>query len=264
MLQINNIEVTYHDVILAIRGISLKVPEGSVVALLGSNGAGKTTTLRAIIGVLDSMDGDIEKGSIEFLGERIDKKNCEEVVRMGISMVPEGREIFDELTVDENIKIGGYVRRDRRGLKKNYQTVLNYFPILSERRDQIAGYLSGGEQQMLAIGRAFMSQPRLLLLDEPSLGLAPLIVKEIFSILGKINREEKTSILLVEQNANMALTLAEYGYIMESGKIVFDNKAEMLRENEDVKEFYLGLTEDSKSRNYAEVKHYKRRKRWIG
>jgi len=264
MLQLNNIEVTYHEVILAIRGISLKIPEGSIVSLLGSNGAGKTTTLRAIIGVLDSMDGDIKKGSIEFQGDRIDKKNCEEIVRMGISMVPEGREIFDELTVDENIKIGGYVRKDRRVLKNDYQMVLNYFPILRERRSQIAGYLSGGEQQMLVIGRALMSRPRLLLLDEPSLGLAPLIVKEIFSILEKINKEEKTSILLVEQNAIAALKVAEYGYIMENGKIVLDNKAETLIENEDVKEFYLGLTEDSRRISYAEVKHYKRRKRWIG
>ncbi|HWP49635.1 MAG TPA: ABC transporter ATP-binding protein [Candidatus Limnocylindrales bacterium] len=263
MLKLNNVEVVYNDVILVLKGLSLEVPRGSIVALLGGNGAGKTTTLRAISGLLKAEDGELTDGSIEFMGERIDRKDPEEIVRMGIFQVMEGRRVFEELTVDENIRIGAYTRRDRQNIKQDYERVFDYFPRLRERRSQLAGYLSGGEQQMLVIGRALMARPRLLMLDEPSLGLAPLLVQEIFQIIQRINREEKTTILLVEQNANIALSIADYGYIMENGKIVLDGPVNKLRENADVREFYLGLTEIGKRKSFRDVKHYKRRKRWL-
>ena len=263
MLIIKNLEVVYNDVILAVRGISLEVPEGGLVALLGANGAGKTSTLRTISGIQKSQEGEIEDGFIEFLGRRINDMAPEKIVRMGISQVPEGRGIFPELDVAENIEVGGFIRKDRDGLKRDHENVLSYFPILKDRTNQIAGYLSGGEQQMLAIGRALMSNPKLLMLDEPSLGLAPLITREIFEIILSINRKERTAILLVEQNAYIALMLTEYCYIMENGKIVMDGKSERLRNNQDVKEFYLGITEESKKKKFSEVKHYKRRKRWV-
>ena len=264
MLTLNNVEVVYNDVIAAVRGISFEVPDTAIVALLGSNGAGKSTTLKAISGILKSQDGEIEDGSIEFNGVRLNEKSPEEVVRMGICQVPEGRRVFDDLTVDENIRVGAFTRKDKNKVTRDYDFVMDLFPLLKERKNQLAGYLSGGEQQMLAIGRGMMSKPKLMMLDEPSLGLAPLVVKEIFNVIMRINQEEGTGILLVEQNANVALLHATYGYIMENGKIVMDDKSEKLIENEDVKTFYLGLTGDAQKKSYKDVKHYKRRKRWLG
>jgi branched-chain amino acid transport system ATP-binding protein len=263
MLKLNNIEVVYNDVILVLKGLSLEVPRGSIVALLGGNGAGKTTTLKAISGLLKAEEGEITDGSIEFMGRRIDQKGPEEIVRMGIFQVMEGRRVFEELTVDENIRMGAYTRKDRQNIKQDYELVFGYFPRLKERRSQLAGYLSGGEQQMLVIGRALMARPQLLMLDEPSLGLAPLLVQEIFQIIRRINQEEKTTVLLVEQNANIALSIADYGYVMENGKIVLDGPVSKLKENADVKEFYLGLTEVGKRKSFRDIKHYKRRKRWL-
>jgi branched-chain amino acid transport system ATP-binding protein len=262
-LVINNLEVVFNDVILVIKGISLEVSEGAVVALLGANGAGKTTTLKAVSGLLDYENGDITDGSIEFMGKPISSTAPEEIVRMGISHVPEGRRIFTDLSVSENILAGAHTRRDMTAIRSDHQKVVDYFPILGKRGSQRALFLSGGEQQMLSIARALMSKPKIMMLDEPSLGLAPLVVKEIFAILKEINRDENTALLLVEQNAKLALELAHYGYIMENGKIVLDNKSDKLKENEDVKEFYLGITEESKRKRYSEVKHYKRRKRWL-
>jgi len=263
MLTLNNVEVVYNDVIAAVRGISFEVPDTAIVALLGSNGAGKSTTLKAISGILKSQDGEIEDGSIEFNGVRLNEKSPEGVVRMGICQVPEGRRVFDDLTVDENIRVGAFTRKDKNKVTRDYDFVMDLFPLLKERKNQLAGYLSGGEQQMLAIGRGMMSKPKLMMLDEPSLGLAPLVVKEIFNVIMRINQEEGTGILLVEQNANVALLHATYGYIMENGKIVMDDKSEKLIENEDVKTFYLGLTGDAQKKSYKDVKHYKRRKRWL-
>jgi branched-chain amino acid transport system ATP-binding protein len=263
MLRVNNIEVVYNDIILALRGISLQVPEKNIIALLGGNGAGKSTAIKAIAGILPLEDGEIEGGVIEFLGERIDRKSPEEIVKKGISVIPEGRGIFHELTVGENIKVGAYARRDTKGVPESLQKVYEYFPILKERHSQLAGYLSGGEQQMLSIGRSLMSKPKLMMLDEPSLGLAPIVVREIFNILKTINQGENTAILLVEQNAKVALDIATYGYILENGRIVMDAESGVLKEDRDVKEFYLGLTDDKKKKNFANIKHYKRRKRWL-
>lgn len=263
MLSINNIEVIYNDVILVLKGLSLEVREGSVVALLGGNGAGKTTTLKSISGLLKSEEGEVTDGSINFMGERIDGCDPENIVRKGIFQVMEGRRVFEELTVDENLRAGSYTRKDSAGVKSDLELVFDYFPALVKRRKIKAGYLSGGEQQMLAIGRALMARPKLLLLDEPSLGLAPLLVMEIFEIIKRINEEEKTTILLVEQNARMALSIADHGYIMENGRIVLDDTSEKLKNNEDVKEFYLGLTDVGSRKSYREVKHYRRRKRWL-
>jgi branched-chain amino acid transport system ATP-binding protein len=263
MLSVNNIEVIYSDVILVLKGLSLEVPAGKIVALLGGNGAGKTTTLKAISGLLKSEEGEVADGSVSFMGERIDGRDPEDIVRRGVFQVMEGRRVFESLTVDENLRAGSYIRLDSAGVKSDLDLVFSYFPSLVRRRKIRAGYLSGGEQQMLAIGRALMARPKLLLLDEPSLGLAPLLVMEIFDIIRRINREEKTTILLVEQNARMALSIADHGYIMENGRIVLDDTAEKLRDNEDVKEFYLGLTEVGGRKNYRDVKHYRRRKRWL-
>src|SRR5438270_74684 len=232
MLRLANVEVVYDDVILVLKGLSLEVPQGQIVALLGSNGAGKSTTLKAISGLLRAEEGEVTDGAIELEGERIDELEPEQIVRRGIFQVMEGRRVFEDLTVDENLTMGGYTRRDMAGLKRDRDLCFDYFPRLRERRGQIAGYLSGGEQQMLAISRALMARP--------SLGLAPLLVQEIFRIIGKINQEEKTTMLLVEQNANVALSIAHFGYIMESGRIVLDGDPEKLKSNEDVREFYLG------------------------
>ncbi len=264
-MSVNNIEVIYNHVILVLKGISLEVKEGSITALLGSNGAGKSTTLKAISGLLDAEDGEVTRGSIEFMGTRIDKKYPEDIVRMGIFQVIEGRRVFEDLTVYENLRAGSYtVHRDRAWVKKGMELVYHYFPpLLARRNDRRAGYLSGGEQQMLAIGRALMAKAKLLLLDEPSLGLSPILVGNIFDILGLINKNEKTSVLLVEQNAQQALLLSTYGYIMENGKIVLDGPAEELKENNDVKEFYLGLSQVGSRKSFRDVKHYKRRKRWL-
>jgi branched-chain amino acid transport system ATP-binding protein len=263
MLEVNNIEIVYSDVIRVLKGISFEVPTHAVVALLGSNGAGKSTVLKAVSNTLDLEDGAIEEGSITFEGIRIDRFGPERIVRLGVVHVPEGRGIFDDLTALENLKIGAYTRRDTAGIRADLEAALEYFPPLRHRLLSLAGYLSGGEQQMLAIGRAMMARCKLLMLDEPSLGLAPLFTEDIFRIIGRINREQKASILLVEQNARLALSVASYGYIMESGKIVLDGPSEKLAENEDVKEFYLGITEAGTKKSYRQVKHYKRRKRWL-
>ncbi len=263
MLKINNIEVIYNEVILVLKGMSLEVPEGKIVTLLGANGAGKTTTLKAVSGLLKAEEGEVTDGTIEFLGQKINDLDPEEIVNRGIFQVMEGRRIFKDLTVTENLIVGGYTRKDRNNLKRDMEMVFSYFPRLKERHKQVAGYMSGGEQQMLAIGRALMAKPKLMMLDEPSLGLAPLLVKEIFEIIQRINKEEKTTILLVEQNANLALQIADYGYIMEGGKVVMDDDTEKLRNNPDVKEFYLGLSEMGGKKSYRDVKHYKRRKRWL-
>ncbi len=263
MLAIKNVEVIYDDVILVLKGLSLEVPRGSIVALLGSNGAGKSTTLKAISGLLRAEDGEVTDGAIELEGERIDRLPPEAIVRRGVFQVMEGRRVFEDLTVDENITMGGYTRRDRDGLARDRALCFDYFPRLKERRKKLAGYLSGGEQQMLAISRALMARPKLILLDEPSLGLAPLLVHEIFRILKHINEQEKTTFLLVEQNANLALSIAQYGYIMESGRVVLDGEPQELAANDDVKEFYLSGGAGSERRSYRNLKSYKRRKRWL-
>jgi branched-chain amino acid transport system ATP-binding protein len=261
MLALKNVEVIYDDVILVLKGLSLEVPAGKIVALLGSNGAGKSTTLKAISGLLHTEEGEVTDGTIEFHGERINGLAPELIVRKGIFQVMEGRRVFEDLSVEENIVVGGYTRSDRAGLRRDMEMCYAYFPRLKERRKKLAGYLSGGEQQMLAISRALMARPLLILLDEPSLGLAPLLVQEIFGIVKRINEQEKTTFLLVEQNANLALGIAHYGYIMENGRIVLDGDPEKLRSNEDVKEFYLGGGGGAKS--YKNLKFYRRRKRWI-
>jgi branched-chain amino acid transport system ATP-binding protein len=263
MLKLNNIEVIYDQVILVLKGVSLDVPAGRIVALLGANGAGKSTTLKAISGLLRPERGEVTEGSIEFMDEPLDRKSASEIVRLGIVQVMEGRRVFEHLTTEENLLTGGHTRTDGAALARDIDLVYAYFPRLAERRTLKSGYLSGGEQQMLAIGRALMARPKLMLLDEPSLGLAPLLVHEIFDIIGRLNREERVTILLVEQNAVAALRIAEYGYVMENGRIVLDGDAEKLRSNEDVREFYLGLTEVGRRKSYRDVKHYRRRKRWL-
>jgi branched-chain amino acid transport system ATP-binding protein len=263
MLTLKNVEVVYDDVILVLKGLSLHVPQGKIVALLGSNGAGKSTTLKAISGLLEAEDGEVTDGAIELGGERIDKLSPEDVVRRGIFQVMEGRRVFEDLTVDENLVMGGYTRRDRAGLRRDHDLCFEYFPRLKERRRKLAGYLSGGEQQMVAIGRALMARPRLILLDEPSLGLAPLLVSEIFRIIARINAEEKTTFLVVEQNARVALAVAHHGYVMEGGRIVLEGEPEKLIQNEDVKEFYLGGGAGGERRSFKNLKSYRRRKRWI-
>jgi len=263
ILSVNNIEVIYDHVILVLRGVSLRVPEGGIVALLGANGAGKSTTLKAISGLLRTERGDVTKGSVELLGEPIHRKDPGEVVRRGIVQVMEGRHVFEHLTVEENLLTGAYTRRENAAARKDLDLVYTYFPRLVERRGFKAGYISGGEQQMLAIGRALMARPKLMLLDEPSMGLAPMLVQEIFEIVSRLNREEGVSLLLAEQNATIALRFAQYGYVMESGRIVLDGDAKTISENEDIKEFYLGLTGVGQRKSYRDVKHYRRRKRWL-
>ncbi len=259
MLAVTNLEVVYDDVILVLRGVSLQVPEGKIVALLGANGAGKTTLLRAVSGLLDVHEGEVTKGQITMDGEPIHRKKPSSIVGLGIKQVMEGRQVFAEFTVEENLRVGGH--KNPRAIKANMERVFETFPVLKERRRSTAGYLSGGEQQMLAMGRALMSDPRYLLLDEPSLGLAPLLVRQIRDLIVEINNSG-TTVLLVEQNAKMALSIADHGYIMETGKVVMDKPASALREDEDVQEFYLGLKGEG-ARSFREVKHYKRRKRWL-
>jgi len=263
LLTVNNVEVIYDHVILVLKGVSLIIPEGGIVALLGANGAGKSTTLKAISNLLHVERGEVTKGSIEFLGARIDRAEAAALVRRGIVQVMEGRRIFEHLTVEENLRTGAYTRRNSHAIGGDLERVYHYFPRLRERRSVKGGYVSGGEQQMLAIGRALMARPKLMLLDEPSMGLAPMLVQEIFDIVVRMNREEQVAILLAEQNAAMALRVVQYGYVMENGRIVLDGEAKMLRENEDVKEFYLGLTGVGQRRSYRDVKHYRRRKRWL-
>jgi branched-chain amino acid transport system ATP-binding protein len=260
VLAVKNLEVVYEDVILVLKGVSLEVPDGAIVAVLGANGAGKTTVLRAITGLLDVHRGDITKGAITLDGQDIHHLDAPATVAAGIGQVMEGRRIFTEFTVDENLRIGAHTA-DRGSVAANLDRVYTTFPPLAARRTQVAGYLSGGEQQMLAIGRALMAEPKVLLLDEPSLGLAPLIVQQIRDLIVDIN-QQGTSVLLVEQNANMALSIASHGYVMETGKVVMDKPAAVLREDEDVREFYLGLREEGAG-SFRDVKHYKRRKRWL-
>ena len=260
---VNNIEVIYHNVILVLKGMSLQVNKRQIVTVLGNNGAGKTTTLKAISGLLKSEDGEVTDGSINFMGERIDRKYPEDIVRMGIFQVMEGRRVFEDLTVEENLIAGAHTEKSSRKMKEGMKMVYDYFPRLVDRKNVLAGYVSGGEQQMLVIGRGLMASPKLMLLDEPSMGLAPLLVSEIFQIIRRINSEEGVAILLVEQNARLALSIAGHGYVMENGHIVLDDTVEKLKENADVKEFYLGLTEVGKKKSYRDVKHYKRRKRWL-
>ena len=264
LLQLNNVEVKYMDVILVLRGVSLQVEEGSVVALLGSNGAGKTTTLKAISGLLKIEEGRVTDGSIEFEGKRIENRDPEEIARKGIIQVLEGRRVLEHLTVEENLWAGAYIAGNGARLRRDLDMVYDYFPVLRELHGQTSGYLSGGEQQMLVVGRCLMAHPKLMLLDEPSLGLAPLLVQEIFRILRRINEEERVSILLVEQNAQAALSLADYGYVIENGRIVLDDTVAKLKENADVKEFYMGLSAVGETKSYRDVKHYRRRKRWLG
>ena len=261
MLRLTNIEVIYDDVILVLKGLSLEVPEGRIVALLGPNGAGKSTTLKAISGLLRAEDGEVTDGKIELFGERIERLAPEVIVRRGIFQVMEGRRVFEDLTVDENITMGGYTRGDRVARERDRELCFEYFPQLKGLRKSLAGYLSGGEQQMLAISRALMARPKLILLDEPSLDLAPLVVRQIFGIIERINAAEKTTFLLVEQNASLALSVAHTAYIMEGGRVVLDGPADKLRSNEDVKEFYLGG--GTAGRSYKAVKSYRRRKRWL-
>ncbi|MCJ7780771.1 MAG: ABC transporter ATP-binding protein [Acidimicrobiia bacterium] len=262
MLEVANLEVVYNDVVLVLRGLSLDVPDGQIVALLGANGAGKTTALRAITGILDIHSGDITKGSVTLDGERIDAKDPSAIVRMGIAQVLEGRRIFAEMTVDDNLRAGAFTNSDRSSVAAAHERVMDLFPVLQGRRKDTAGYLSGGEQQMLAIGRALMADPKLLILDEPTLGLAPMLVQQIRDIIVDINRQGM-SVLLIEQNANMALSIANYGYIMETGKVVMDGDPQKLLGDEDVKEFYLGLHGEGERKSFRDVKHYKRRKRWL-
>ena len=262
MLKLNNIEVAYLNVIRVLHGVSLSVEDSSIVALLGANGAGKSTTLKAISGLLHIEEGAVTDGSIEWNGERIDRKSAEEIAKLGIIQALEGRRVFEHLSAEENLLVGAYHRRDRR-IKQDLEMVYEYFPRLKELRHNTAGYLSGGEQQMLVIGRAMMATPKLMMLDEPSLGLAPLLVEEIYNIIKRFNTEQKTSVLLVEQNVRIALSIAHYGYVMENGRIVLDGAADFLKNNEDVKEFYIGLSAMGTKKSYREVKHYKRRKRWL-
>ncbi|MBX6426344.1 MAG: ABC transporter ATP-binding protein [Variibacter sp.] len=263
ILAVNNIEVVYDHVILVLKGVSLDVPRGGIVALLGANGAGKTTTLKAISNLLQAERGEVTKGAILFDGQEVQSLSPNELVRRGCIQVMEGRECFGHLTIEENLLTGAFTRRDgSAAIRADIERIYAYFPRLKERRNAMAGYTSGGEQQMCAIGRALMSRPKLVLLDEPSMGLAPQIVEEIFAIVKALNEKEGVSFLLAEQNTNMALKVAQYGYILENGHVVLDGEARALRENEDVKEFYLGIAE-GRRKSFRDVKHYKRRKRWL-
>lgn len=263
LLAVHNIEVVYDHVVLVLKGVSLEVPEGGMVALLGANGAGKTTTLKAISNLLRTERGEVTRGSITFRGEDVHALDPPSLVKRGVVQVMEGRHVFEHLTVEENLLTGAYTRRDgREAIRRDLEMVYAYFPRLKERRRSLAGYTSGGEQQMCAIGRALMARPRVMLLDEPSMGLAPQLVEEIFEIVARLNREEKVTFLVAEQNTNVALRYVHYGYILENGRVVLDGTAEALRDNEDVKEFYLGLA-GSGRKSFRDIKSYKRRKRWL-
>ncbi len=263
LLSVNNIEVIYDHVILVLKGVSLSVPEGGIVALLGANGAGKTTTIKSISNILGTERGEVTKGSIEFLGEKVEKLSPTELVKRGVIQVMEGRHCFEHLTVEENLLTGAYTRRDGgAAIERDLDLVYSYFPRLKNRYRAQAGYTSGGEQQMIAIGRALMSKPKIMLLDEPSMGLAPTLVEEIFEIVARLNRDEGVTFLLAEQNTNIALRYADHGYILENGRVVLNGSASELRENTDVKEFYLGISGGERV-NFRDVKHYRRRKRWL-
>ena len=263
LISVNNIEVIYDRIILVLKGVSLEVPEKGIIALLGANGAGKTTTLKAISNLLRAERGEVTKGSIIYRGERVDAMTPSELVMRGVTQVMEGRNCFEHLTVEENLLTGAYTRRDgRSAIQADLELVYEYFPRLKVRRSGQAGYISGGEQQMVAVGRALMAKPTVILLDEPSMGLAPTLVEEIFEIIKRLNENEQVTILLAEQNTNMALRYSQYGYILENGRVVMDGDASELLQNEDVKEFYLGVSGD-KRKNFRNVKHYRRRKRWL-
>jgi branched-chain amino acid transport system ATP-binding protein len=263
LLTVNNIEVIYDHVILVLKGVSLEVPEEGIVALLGANGAGKTTTLKAISNLLGAERGDVTKGSIEFREDRVDKLTPSDLVKRGVTQVMEGRRCFEHLTVEDNLLTGAYTRTDGRdAIAQDLEMVYSYFPRIKERHKAQAGYTSGGEQQMVALGRALMAKPSMILLDEPSMGLAPQLVEEIFEIVKQLNEKEKVTFLLAEQNTNMALRYAKYGYIMENGRVVMDGDAKELADNEDVKEFYLGISSEGR-KSFREIKHYRRRKRWL-
>jgi branched-chain amino acid transport system ATP-binding protein len=264
MLLLNNVEVIYNKVLLVLRGVSLHLDKGQIVALLGANGAGKSTTLKAVSGLLRAELGEVTRGNILFDDRRIDRKDPEEIASLGIRQVIEGRRLYLHLTTEENLRMGAYLNRSRHDVKERLAQVYTYFPALRQLKGKVSGYLSGGEQQMMVIGRSLMARPKVLMLDEPSLGLAPLISREIFAIISNINENEDIGILLVEQNARAALRIAGYAYVMENGRIVLDGESEKVQENEDVKEFYLGLTGVGKKKSYRDVKHYKRRKRWLG
>jgi len=265
MFAVSDLEATYmKGAVLVLRGVSLEIPPGSIITVLGGNGAGKTTLLKAISGLLYIEDGEISYGTIHFDGKRIDKLNAQDIAKMGIIQIMEGRQVLEQLSVEQNLRAGALVLGRKSNLKQDLEKVYTYFPALKGLRKNVSGYLSGGEQQMLVIGRALMSHPRLMLLDEPSMGLSPLFHEMIFKIVRNINIKEGTSVLLIEQSALEALSLAEYGYVMENGRIVLDGSSEKLRNNEDIKEFYLGLSSAGKRKSYKDIKHYKRRKRWVG
>jgi branched-chain amino acid transport system ATP-binding protein len=264
MLQVKNIEVAYMNVIRVLRGVSLRVEKGQIVALLGANGGGKTTTLKAISGMLKTEEGEVTDGTIEFEGKRIERLGPEKIAVLGISQAMEGRRVLEHLTVEENLLVGAYCRKDRQGVKRDLEMVYHYFPPIERLQRRMSGYLSGGEQQMLVIGRALMARPRLMMLDEPSLGLAPLMVKEIYDIIKKINADQKMAILLVEQNVRAALGIADYGHVLENGRVVLSGQADKLKDNEDIREFYMGLSEKGSKKSYRDVKHYRRKKRWLG
>ena len=264
MLELINVEMMYNNVILVLKGVSMKVPEGDTVALLGANGAGKTTTLKCISGMEHVEEGDVTEGQIRFQGKRIDHMDPAEIVKLGIVQVLEGRRVLEHLTVEQNLLVGSHLNSNLQQVKEDLELVYSYYEALRYHRQLTSGYLSGGEQQMLVLGRGLMARPKLMLLDEPSLGLAPLLVKEIFQVLKKLNQDQKVTMLIVEQNARVALSISTYGYIMENGRLVLEGSAKDLMENEDIKEFYLGLSIKGKRKSYREVKHYKRRKRWLG
>jgi branched-chain amino acid transport system ATP-binding protein len=263
ILKLNNIEVMYHEVILVLKGVSIEIPQRGIVALLGANGAGKSTTLKSISGLLKHEDGEVTDGSIEFMGEKIHRLPGEEIARRGIIQVIEGRRVFGHLTVEENLRVGAHLRGRGFEMKERLELVYQYFPRLVTKRNVLAGFASGGEQQMTVIGRALMAQPGLMLLDEPSMGLAPLLIKEIFDIITRLNKEEGIPILLVEQNVKLALTVSPYAYVLENGRLVMHGTSEKLKENPDIRDFYLGLSDIGERKNFRQVKHYKRRKRWI-
>jgi branched-chain amino acid transport system ATP-binding protein len=262
ILKLNNIEVKYHEVILVLKGVSIEVPKGGIIALLGANGAGKSTTLKAISGLLKTEDGEVTDGAIEYEGVQIHHERAANIAKMGIVQVIEGRRVFEHLTVEENLKVGAHLRKTR-SVREGLELVYHYFPRLIEKRNETAGFVSGGEQQMTVVGRALMTEPKLVLLDEPSMGLAPKLIHEIFKIIMQLNTEQGISILLVEQNAKLALSVAPHAYVMETGRIVMDETSEKLSQNEDIKDFYLGLTDKGGRKSFRDVKHYKRRKRWL-
>jgi branched-chain amino acid transport system ATP-binding protein len=264
MLELTNVEMIYNKVIMVLKGVSLSVPEGGIVALLGANGAGKTSTLKSISGLEHTEEGEVTRGHIHFEGRRIEHMDPTQIVRLGIIQVMEGRKVLEHLTVEQNLLVGSHLRPGMREVRQDMDLVFDYFPALKALRQHTSGYLSGGEQQMLVVGRALIARPKLVLLDEPSLGLAPLLVQEIFRVLKEVNQREKITMLLVEQNVRVALEIAQQGYIMENGRIVLDGSSAALLENEDIKEFYLGLSLKGKRKSYREAKHYKRRKRWLG